>query len=121
MQSMRSLLQNQAMTRELTTTSDDSDSVSTSNTAISDHNHNGMVKSIYESIPQYNGDGDIQKLLDFIDKVNNYLSIADTIPIMPIALITVKLTGTASLLWRHHKQTCDISSPNHIQTWKDLR
>ena len=98
MQSMKSLLQDQAVTRELTTTSDDSDSVSTSNMAISDHNHNRMVMSIYESIPQYNGDGDIQKLLDFVDKVNDYLSIADIMPIMPIVLITVKLTGTASLL-----------------------
>ena len=59
MQSMRSLLQDQAVIRELTTISDDSNSVSTSNTAISDHNHNGMVKSIYESILQYNRDRDI--------------------------------------------------------------
>ena len=97
-QSMRSLLQDQAVTRELTTTSDDSDSVSTSNMAISDHNHNGMVNSMYKSIPQYSGDGDIQKLLDFINKVDNYLSIVDTMPIMLIVLIIVKLMDTASLL-----------------------
>ena len=59
MQSMKSLLQDQAVTRELTTTSNDSDSVSISNIAISNHNYNGIVKSMYESIPQYNRDEDI--------------------------------------------------------------
>ena len=86
------------MIRELTTISDDSDSTSTSNIAISDHNYNGMVKSIYESIPQYSRDRDIQKLLDFIDKIDKYLSIANTMLIILIALIIVKLMGIASLL-----------------------
>ena len=80
-----------------------------------------MTKSIYDNIPQYNGDGDIQKLLDFVDKVDDYLAIMDTTPTMEITLITTKLIGIASLLWRHHKHIHDANSPNHITTWKGLR
>ena len=94
---------------------------SSSNMVVSDSGINhGMVKSIYDNIPQYSGDGDIQKLLDFIDKVDNYLAIVDAMPMMEIALTTMKLTGTVSLLWRHHKHIYNASSPNHIQTWRGL-
>ena len=57
-----------------------------------------MIKNIYDNIPQYSGDGDIQILLDFVNKVNDYLVIADNISTMEISLITMKLMGTASLL-----------------------
>ena len=90
----------------------------------SDYNNvpnNGMTKSIYDNIPQYNGDGDIQKLLDFVDKVDDYLAIMDTTPMMEITLITTKLIGIASLLWRHHKRIHDANSPNRITNWKGLR
>ena len=100
---------------------DDSDATSSTNTVITDLSfHNGMIKSIYDNIPQYSGDGDIQTLLDFIDKVDNYLVIADNTSTMEIPLITMKLMGTASLLWRYHKHMYNISSPHHIQTWKGL-
>ena len=85
-----------------------------------DNINNGIDKSIYNNIPQYSGDRDIQTLLDFIHKVDSYLTITDTIPSMEIALITMKLIGTASLLWRHHKRIYDMSSPHCIKTWKGL-
>ena len=83
-----------------------------------DNINSEMVKSIYDNIPQYSGDGDIQTLLDFVDKIDGYLAITDTIPSMEIALIMMKLMGTASLLWRHHKYIYDMSSPHCIKTWK---
>ena len=79
-----------------------------------------MIKSIYDNIPQYSGDADIQMLLDFVDKIDDYLVIADKVPNMEIPLITMKLMGTVSLLWRYHKQMYNTSSPHHIQTWNQL-
>jgi hypothetical protein len=97
------------------------DTSSSSSTVVSDFG-NGIIKSIYDNIPQYSGDGDIQKLLDFSDKVDDYLAIANhNSPTVETTLITMKLTGTASLMWRHHKRLHDASSPNRIQTWKGLR
>jgi hypothetical protein len=118
-QLLRSLVQGRTVNNEEPDTSDGISS--SSNTVVSDFGINhGMVKSIYDNISHYSGDGDMQKLLDFINKVNNYLAIANTMPAMEIALITMKLTGTASLLWRHHKRMYDALSPNRIQTWKGL-
>ena len=83
-----------------------------------DNINSGMVKSIYDNIIQYSGNRDIQTLLNFADKVDGYLAIKDTMPSMEIALIMMKLMGTASLLWRHHKYIYDMSSPHCIKTWK---
>ena len=72
---------------------------SRSSSIVSDNrSNNGMVKSVYDNIPRYDGEGDIQKLLNFIDKVEDYLAIADTMLMMEITLITMKLISTASLL-----------------------
>ena len=101
---------------------DNSDAISSSSTVITNNSfHNGMTKSIYDNIPQYSGDSDIQTLLDFVDKVDDYLAIADNMSNMEIPLITMKLTGTASLLWRYHKHMHNASSPHRIQTWVGLR
>src|SRR5271169_608170 len=101
---------------------DDSDAISSLSTVTTDPSfHNRMIKSIYDSIPQYSRDSDIQTLLDFVDKVNDYLFIADNMSNMEIPLITMKLTGTASLLWRYHKYMYNASSPLCIQTWKELQ
>ena len=117
-QSLKSLINDKNMNVALTSSED-----TRSSGTVSDYcnNTNGMVKSIYDNIPQYNGDGDIQKLLDFTDKVDDYLAIADTTPKMEITLITTKLIGIASLLWRHHKCMYDVDSPHHIMDWKGLR
>src|SRR5579871_2911156 len=40
-------------------------------------NMSNLVKSLYDAIPTYNGDGDIQKLQEFIDKVEIYLELAE--------------------------------------------
>ena len=122
-QSLKSLIQtvnhDQSDNDELIAVSEDTRS--SSNTVSHYSSTNALVKSIYDNIPQYSGDGDIQRLLDFVDKVDDYLAIADiSTPTMEIALITVKLMGTASLLWRHHKWMNGTSSPYHIEDWKGL-
>src|ERR1035438_2332314 len=33
-----------------------------------------IVQAIYKAIPKYDGEGDIQKLLDFTDKVDDYVN-----------------------------------------------
>ena len=118
-QSLKSILQDRNNTNVHLTQSEDTGS---SRTASDYYNTNsGILKSIYDNIPQYSGDGDIQKLLDFVDKVDDYLNIADTTPTMEITLITMKLIGIASLLWRHHKRLFDANSPHRITNWKGLR
>src|SRR5271170_1943130 len=103
-------------------TPDNSDAASNSSTVITNTSfHNGMIKSIYDNIPQYSGDSDIQTLLDFVDKVDDYLAVADNTSNMEVPLITMKLMGTASLLWRYHKHMHNASSPYRIQTWEGLR
>ena len=93
----------------------DSDAISSSNmTTISSNFHSRIIKSIYDNIPHYNGDGDIQTLLNFTDKVDDYFAIADNMSDMEIPLVTMKLMGTASLLWRHHKCIHNATSPYHI-------
>ena len=80
-----------------------------------------MVMSVYDNIPQYDSEGDIQKLHNFIDKVEDYLAIANTTLMMEIMLITMKMTSTASLLWRHHKRLYEANSSQRITRWNSLK
>ena len=102
MRSLQSLIreQNSGEPNVLNKVPDDSDATSSS-TYSNSNVHNGILRSVYDNIPQYSGDGDIQTLLDFVDKVDDYLVITDNTSTMEIPLITMKLTGTASVLWRH--------------------
>ena len=122
MRSLQSLIreQNSGEPNVLNEVPDDSDATSSS-TYSNSNVHNGILRSVYDNIPQYSGDRDIQTLLDFVDKVDDYLVITDNTSTMEIPLITMKLTGTASVLWRHHKRIHDASSPHRIQTWNELR
>ena len=56
-----------------------------------------ILQNLYNSIPKYNREGDIQKLYDFIDKVESYLNITKLNTDIELDVVTVKLTGTASL------------------------
>ena len=58
-----------------------------------------ICKSLYNNIPKYDSDGNVQKLLDFIDKVKNYLNMAELTSSQEVSVISAKLIGTASLLW----------------------
>src|SRR5579871_2234921 len=62
-------------------------------------NISNLVKSLYDAIPIYNEDGDIQKLQEFIDKVEIYLELTEHEYEEEIALkiIIVKLTERANL------------------------
>jgi transposase InsO family protein len=86
-----------------------------------DSNSHTVIHDLYTSIPRYDGEGDIHKLLDFTDKVDDYLAVADATPAMELTIVGMKLSGIASQMWRHHKRTCDPTSPNRIRTWKELR
>src|SRR5579871_6784436 len=75
-----------------------------------------LVKSMYDAVPRYDRDGDVQKLLEFIDKMESYFEMIELTPSSQIQAATLKLTGTANLLWRHHKQMYDRESANRIKT-----
>src|SRR5579871_2782907 len=57
-----------------------------------------ISKHIYENIPRYNGEGDVEKLLDFIDKADDYLEVANLEPEIAVKIICGKLSGQASTL-----------------------
>jgi hypothetical protein len=57
-----------------------------------------LTNQIYGEIPKYDGEGDIQKLMDFIDKVENYLEMVEFPALTEVKAVTSKLIGTASLL-----------------------
>src|SRR5579871_1000833 len=59
-----------------------------------------ILQNLYNSIPKYDGEGDIQKLYDFIDKVESYLNMTRLDTDIELDIVTVKLTGTSSLWWR---------------------
>src|SRR5579871_1508012 len=52
-----------------------------------------VTKNLYENIPKYNRESDVQKLLDFIDKVDDYLEVARLDPDLELKLIPVKFSG----------------------------
>ena len=55
-----------------------------------------MIKSLYDTVPNYNRD--VQKLMEFIDKVETYFEIMDLEPEQQLQAASLKLSGTAALL-----------------------
>src|SRR5579871_6457185 len=55
-----------------------------------------ILQNLYNSIPKYDGERDIQKLYDFIDKVESYLNMTRLDTDIELDIVTVKLTGTSS-------------------------
>ena len=80
-----------------------------------------LVKALYDAIPSYNGDGDVQKLLEFIDKLESYFEMVELSPTSQLQAAALKLTGTASLLWCHHRHMYNKDSLSRIKTWNGLK
>src|SRR5277367_5607499 len=80
-----------------------------------------IVQTIYNAIPKYYGEGDVQRLLDFTDKVEDYIDAVDMSSMLLVTMITTKLMGMASLMWRHHKKNNDQGSSSRIKSWKGLK
>ena len=51
-----------------------------------------ITKNLYENIPKYDREDDVQKLLDFIDKVDDYLEVARLDPDLELKLIPAKFS-----------------------------
>src|SRR5579871_5877803 len=60
---------------------------------IDDH----ILQNLYNNIPKYDGERNIQKLYDFIDKVESYLAIGNIHADIELDIITIKLIRTVSL------------------------
>src|SRR5579871_843758 len=76
---------------------------------------------MYNAVLRYDEDGDIQKLLEFIDKMESYFKMIELTPSSQIQVAILKLTGTANLLWHYHKQIYNRESANRIKTWDGLK
>ena len=66
------------------TSSDGSDDSRRSNISVESSialmHQSNLVKSMYDAVPRYDGDGDVQKLLEFIDKMESYFEMIELIP-----------------------------------------
>src|SRR5579871_4310381 len=60
---------------------------------IDDH----ILQNLYNNIPKYDRERDVQKLYDFINKVKSYLAIGNMYTDVELDIIIMKLIGTASL------------------------
>src|SRR5579871_1654451 len=56
-----------------------------------------ILQNLYNSILKYNREEDIQKLYDFINKVESYLTIGNMYTDIKLNIIIRKLIGTVSL------------------------
>jgi len=93
------------------------DTSTTRNSSI--HYENELVKEIMKQIPRYDGTGNTQKLFEFIDNVELYLSTAEVTSRSELNLAVSKLTGDARMWWRDHQQRVPLNSPERTATDKN--
>ena len=103
-----------------TDTNDTSDSMSSSKkTILAEQN---LSNHLFHEVPKYDGESDIQKLMEFIDKIENYFEMVEFSPLVELKAASSKLIGTAGLLWRHHKSVYpNREDVGRIKTWSQLK
>jgi transposase InsO family protein len=79
------------------------------------------LKLIGDSIPSFDGEGGMQKLLEFVEKYEDYIGIAELNPASELILATSKLKGLAALVWREHRAKYSLEDTARIRTWKQLK
>jgi len=82
-----------------------------------------MTKELFKLVPNYDGSGGPNKLLDYVEKFQKYTDTAgdDLTNSVELSLATAKLTGDANLWWREHCATVPIVDLKRIQTWDKLK
>ena len=80
-----------------------------------------LLKSVISTLPQYDGQGDMQKLHEFIRKHDDCFTIAELNPSLELITATSKLTGMADLWWQDHITKNGYDSTSRIRTWRELR
>ena len=69
-------------------------------------------------IPKYDGTGDAQKLMEYIEGFEQYIAFDDELsPTQQLALAVGKLSGDVKMWWREHR----FSGTKKIKTWDALR
>lgn len=79
------------------------------------------LKTMSSQLPQYDGKGTIQRLLEFVEKMDSYFDIAELPPITELNIAVTRLTGTANLFWREHKSKFPKDTKGRFRTWKELK
>lgn len=85
------------------------------------HHENELIREIMKQIPRYDGTGGTQKLLEYIDNVELYLSTAEVTSQSELNLAVSKLTGDARMWWRDHQQRIPLHSSERIHNWEALK
>jgi hypothetical protein len=82
---------------------------------------NYAVKELLWKSVDFNGEGGLHALLEFIEKWEACLEVMDWSPLMELKMSVNKLTGMALIWWRSHTNENGPDSPKRIRTWKGLK
>jgi hypothetical protein len=77
-------------------------------------------KELIRLIPNYNGTGGIQKLLQFVNKVEDYVTNTNLGPEAELRLAVAKLTDDAAMWWLEQQRTAP-NDPKRITGWEGLK
>ena len=89
-------------------------------TTMSTIHENEIVKELIKLIPRYDGQGSVQKLIEYVEGFQRYSDAAcDNISTQTeLTLATAKFSGDASLWWRGHRQAIPVTDPRRIRPWE---
>src|SRR5271169_5443414 len=72
-------------------------------------------------IPDYNGNGGVPKLLEFVDKCETFREESELSTTLELQFATSKLTRDALIWWRQHKREFPSTSNKRITTFEELK
>ena len=94
----------------------DEDSISVSMAA----SPNDMARELIRLIPRYDGNGGMQKFMEFAENFEDYASNVELSATAEMTLARAKLTGDAKMWLREQMKDTSIDSPEWIQNWEML-
>ena len=95
--------------------------ISNASNASYDISTSEVTKELIRLIPRYDGNGGIQKLLEFVDNFEVFAASTKPTPETELTLATAKLTGDAKMWWREHRKMTEMNSSERIRTWDELQ
>jgi Retrotransposon gag protein len=89
--------------------------------ATSPHSSKELTKHLMQLIPKYDGSGDAQSLMEFIEAFEEYIEYDKMSPEDELALAVGKLGGDAKIWWRDHRMTTANDESKQITYWEALK
>ena len=86
-----------------------------------DFGNQEVLKALMRQIPDYNGNGGVIKLLEFIDKFETFQEESNLSTTLELQFATSKLTGDALVWWRQHKREFLSTSSERIKSFEELK